>query len=135
MAEVKEQIVLTPKDLADTDFVIKDKKVHLIISKYSSTVNLSRYYQVADASKENDRKSVRSVNGLMLIHLDIIAKPDAKRTDWIGTLPNDCPTFSHLVEAKKDGVKFYVDPGDRQIFAIGAKPNVNYTIDLLGFIV
>lgn len=134
MADDK-QILIAVEDLAPSDFVTRDGKVHLIISKQNNTVRLSRYYDVADASKADNRKSIRIVNGLMMIHLDIKSKPNATRLDWVGTLPNECPPFAHLVEVEKDGAKFYVDPNDRQIFVIDAVAGKRYTLDLLGFIV
>lgn len=133
------KIVLTPTDLSEEDFVINNGKIHAVHIKQEYQVVLSKHFATV-GNNPNLRKIVRLLNGQGFIHLDIRRKNDSA-AGWVGTLPPECPTPTHLVEEvvpglADDGVTavppctIYIDKGSRNIMSINTKPGVRYVANL-----
>lgn len=122
--------VVTKNNLAESDFTVEGGKVHLLAKV--GKINISRYYTVPGGSHVDDRKLAVAIGGVLFIHLDVQLKADATKTYWVGTLPNEIPAPTHLIEKTENGARFYIDPGQRQILVSNAKLGERYTVDLMG---
>lgn len=130
--------VITPADLATTDFVIENDKVHVVHTMQEYQVTLSRYF-THNGNDADLRKIVRILNGQGIIHLDVRRAINHTST-WIGTLPSACPAPTHLVEVTVMGIGLsgqtvapgtvYIDRGSREIMSTGLVANARYVVNL-----
>lgn len=130
--------VLTPGDLSTDDFDIQNGKVHAVHTMQEYQVTLSRYF-THNGNDANLRKIVRILNGQGIIHLDV-RRAISHTSTWVGTLPNECPAPTHLVEATVVGIglngqsvapgTIYIDRGSRNIMSTGLVENARYVVNL-----
>lgn len=132
--------VVTATDFHSRDFEIVNvsgkPKVALKSANPATGMQTFSLSAVANVRFTSNDKNVLWVKGgVATLHLDFNLIRATSGVITLANLPNNAPTFSHLIEGQVyEGGVIWLDANARTIYASGLNYNKRYVINLTGFV-
>lgn len=126
--------LIRKRDLAEDDFVEHEGKIHLLNTVGHYKVTMKDMVN-ADNNIDNRSCTFNRHSAQCTIHLKFTMNRDSKGIEFIGSLPNECPSVLSRIEYEtKDGGNVYIKAGTRGILASGLKANTTYILNMVGWL-